>query len=455
MQPLDPEVHYGTSDRSFLDRNPVQMDLLPDKLHTLRWKLNQKAKKEPTFRFYALYDRVYRKDVLEAAWKHVGKRGKAPGIDGVKAEAYLDEPGGVETFLEEIHEELRKKTYRPSPVKRVWIPKADGKKRPLGIPTLKDRVVQMAVVLILEPIFEADFMDCSHGFRPGRKAHDALESIRKNLEDGRKEIYDADLKACFDTIAHDKLLACVEWRVADRNVLKLIRGWLKAPIVEMDDRGKPKPPRKNDKGTPQGGVISPLLANIFLHWIDKRFHEKNGPYHWANARLVRYADDFVVMAKWQGPRIGTWIRETVEEWMELTLNHEKTKVVRTAEGEGLDFLGYTLQYEQDLYGRSRKYLNVKPSKKAMTTARASLRELTGSRKCYKPTPAVVEDVNRYLRGWSEYFKYGYPRKAFRDLSHYARVRMIRHLNRRSQRKYHKPQNMSHYEYLSELGLLRL
>jgi RNA-directed DNA polymerase len=455
MQPLDPEVHYGTSDRSFLDRDPVQLDLLPDKLHTLRWKLNQKAKKEPTFRFYALYDRIYRKDVLEAAWKHVGKRGKAPGVDGLRAEDLLDEPGDVEAFLEEIHEDLRRKTYRPSPVKRVWIPKADGKKRPLGIPRLKDRVVQMAVVLILEPIFEADFMDCSHGFRPERKAHDALDSIRENLEKGRKEIYDADLEACFDTIPHDKLMACVRWRVADRNVLKLIRGWLKAPIVEMDERGKPKPPRKNDKGTPQGGVISPLLANVFLHWIDKRFHGKDGPFHWANARLIRYADDFVVMARWQGPRIETWIRETVEDWMGLTINREKTKVVNAAGGEGLDFLGYTLRYERDLFGRSRKYLNVKPSKKAMKTARASLRELTGPRKCFKPTPAVVEDVNRFLRGWSEYFKYGYPRKAFRDLSYYAGGRMVRHLNRRSQRKYHKPNNKSHYEYLSDLGLLRL
>ena len=162
MQPLDEEVYYGISDRSFLDRNPVQMDLLPDKLHTLRWKLNQKAKNEPKFRFYSLYDRVYREDVIEAAWKHVGKRNKAPGIDGLRAEDLLDTPGSVETFLDEIHQELRSKTYRPSPVKRVWIPKADGKLRPLGIPTLKDRVVQMAVVLILEPIFEADFLDCSH-----------------------------------------------------------------------------------------------------------------------------------------------------------------------------------------------------------------------------------------------------------------------------------------------------
>jgi RNA-directed DNA polymerase len=207
MQPLDPEVHYGISDRSYLDRHKVQMDLLPDKLHQLRWKLHQKAKNEPKFRFYALYDRIYRIDVLEAAWKHVGKRGKACGIDGVRAEDILERENGVKNFLAAIHDELKSKTYHPSPVKRVYIPKADGKKRPLGIPTLKDRVVQMAVVMILEPIFEADFHDCSHGFRPGRKAHDALDAIRQNLKAGRTEVYDADLKGYFDTIPHDKLMA--------------------------------------------------------------------------------------------------------------------------------------------------------------------------------------------------------------------------------------------------------
>ena len=222
MQPLDLEVHYGLSDRSYLDRHEAQLELLPDKLHQLRLKLHHKAKNEPKFRFYALYDRVYRKDVLEAAWKHVGKRGKACGIDGVKAEDILDKENGVESFLACIYEELKSKSYRPSPVKRVYIPKADGKKRPLGIPTLKDRVVQMAVVLILEPIFEADFHDCSHGFRPKRKAHDALDAIRDNLKSGRTQVYDADLKGYFDTIPHDKLMACVRMRVTDRSVLDLI-----------------------------------------------------------------------------------------------------------------------------------------------------------------------------------------------------------------------------------------
>jgi RNA-directed DNA polymerase len=457
MQPLDPQVHHGITDRSFLDANGVQMELLPVKLHELRWKLNQKARKEPKLRFYALYDRVCRTDVLEAAWKHVGKKGKAAGIDGVRAEDILAEEGGAEKFVAAIQEELRSKSYHPGPVKRVYIPKADGKKRPLGIPTLKDRVVQMAVVLILEPIFEADFLDCSHGFRPGRKAHDALEAIRANLKEGRTEIYDADLKSYFDTIPHDKLMACVRMRVADGAVLGLIRGWLRAPVIGSDEKtGKPKPPRKSDgKGTPQGGVISPLLANVYLHWFDVMFHRADGPKHWANARLVRYADDFVVMARYQGHRIDEWIGGKLEGWLGLGINREKTKVVRLHRGESLDFLGFTFRYDRDLHGRDKTYLNVTPSKKAMKKARDAIRGKTGPEKCFKPAPEVVEDLNGFLRGWSNYFRFGYPRKAFRDICDYTRQRMVSHLNRRSQRKYHRPEGLSHYQYLQKLGLIRL
>ncbi len=455
MHPLDREVYYGISDRDYLDVHDTQMDLLPDKLHQLRWKLHQKAKNEPKYRFYALYDRVYREDVLEAAWKHVGKRGKAAGVDGVRAEDILDQEGGTEEFLQRIHTELRSKTYRPSPVKRVRIPKADGKTRPLGIPTLKDRVVQMAVVLILEPIFEADFHDCSYGFRSGRKAQDALDAIRENLKAGRTEVYDADLKGYFDTIPHDKLMACVRMRVTDGSVLNLIRGWLKAPVIECDEQGKSQPPRKNDKGTPQGGVISPLLANLYLHWFDNAFHREEGPRQWANARLVRYADDFVILARFQGSRLDEWIKGTLEDWLGLTLNQEKTKVVRLRKAQSLDFLGFTFRYDRDLHGRDWTYLNVTPSAKSEKRARAAIRERTGPRKCFKPTPAVVKDVNIFLRGWANYFQYGYPRVAFRNLSHFARNRMITHLNRRSQRKYHRPKGMSHYQYLQKLGLLRL
>jgi len=431
------------------------MDLLPGKLHQLRWKLNQKAKNEPKFRFYTLYDRIYRPDVLEAAWKHVGKRGKAAGVDGVRVEEILDTENGVEEFLATIGEELRLKGYRPSPVKRVYIPKADGKKRPLGIPTLKDRVVQMATALILEPIFEADFLDCSHGFRPGRKAHDALEEIRTNLKEGRQAVYDADLQGYFDNIPHEKLMACVQRRVADRNVLRLIQGWLEAPVIEEDDSGKQQPPQKSEKGTPQGGVISPLLANLYLHWFDVMFHRKQGPRHWANARMVRYADDFVVLARYQGKQLEDWIAQHLEDWMGLTINREKTSVVELTRSQSLDFLGFTFRLDRDLHGRDWKYLNVIPSKKSLKKAREAVREKTGPKKCFKPAPEVVDDLNTFLRGWSQYFQYGYPRKAFRDLGHYTRNKMSKHLNRRSQRKYHRPKGMTTYQYLQKLGLLRL
>jgi len=313
----------------------------------------------------------------------------------------------------------------------------------------------MAVVLILEPIFEADFHDCSHGFRPGRKAHDALDAIRQNLKAGRTEVYDADLKGYFDTIPHDKLMACVRMRVTDRSVLGLVRGWLRAPIIEEDDKGKRQPPLKSEQGTPQGGVISPLLANLYLHWFDKVFHRPDGPGTWANARLVRYADDFVIMARYQSARIDEWISHRLENWLGLTINREKTSVVRLKRGESLDFLGFTFRYDRDLYGGTHRYLNVIPSKKSLKKARDAIREKTGPKMCFKPTPAVVRDLNTYLKGWCGYFKYGYPSKGFRSIGHFTRGRMHRHLNRRSQRKYHRPKGMSTYEYLQKLGLLRL
>lgn len=456
MQPLDSNwVHYGKPERELWDMDQVQSESVPDKLRQLRLKLYQKAKKEPAFRFYALYDRVYRMDVLRAAWRQVGKRRKAAGIDGVRAEMILEQEQGVETFLAEIQEELKQKRYCPSPVKRVYIPKADGTKRPLGIPTLKDRVVQMAVMLIIQPIFEADFLDCSYGFRPKRNAHEALDQIRQHIKEGKVSVYDADLKGYFDSIPHDKLMACVRMRIVDRNVLRLLKLWLKAPVIEEDDQGKRKPPSKTTKGTPQGGVISPLLANVYLHWFDTMFHRQGGPYHWAKARLVRYADDFVVLAYWQGQRLEQWITYTLEDWLGLKLNRDKTKVVNLKKSESLDFLGFTYRFDRDIHGREWNYLNIGPSKKSLKKARDVIRAKTGSRRCFMPTPDLVKDLNRYLQGWSQYYQFGYPRQAFRALNYYVGSRMLRHLNRRSQRKYHRPKGITHYRHLEKLGLLRL
>jgi len=460
------------------------------KLQTLRATLGHKAKEEKRFRFYSLYDHVCRTDTLWAAWETVRRNNGAPGVDAVSIEQITATLEGEAAWVAAIQQSLREKTYRAQPVRRVYIPKADGKLRPLGIPTLVDRVVQAAVKLIVEPIFEADFEDCSHGFRPGRSAHDAMKSVEQSIREGRNAVYDADLASYFDTIPHDKLIAGVRQRVRDGRVLALIRQWLDAPVMEPPPdaknggSGKPRMTRRT-QGTPQGGVLSPLLANIHLHWFDRAFHGKEGPAQWANARLVRYADELllaaprpspfrcapgqpvgwlsrsarlVILARYMGERIETWVEEKIERRLGLKINREKTRVIRDlrAEGEHLDFLGFSVKHAPSQYGKKAgKYLCIEPSAKACGRMREKVRQTLDSKQGFTPLADLIERLNRQVGGWGNYFRLGYPRKAFRALNSYVNEKFIRHLQRRSQRSWEPPAGESTHAYFKRMGLKTL
>jgi len=375
----------------------------PENIRTLQRKLYRKAKQEPGYRFYALYDKVCRADILEFAYRLVRASKGSPGIDGQSFEA-IEAGEGVAAFLAKLEEALRNKRYKPSPVKRVLIPKAKGGKRPLGIPTVRDRVAQMAVKLVIEPIFEADFCDSSYGFRPKRSAHDAVDAVVAALQTGHTEVIDADIAKCFDTIPHANLLATVAERISDGGILHLIKLWLKAPVVEEGEDGKKRTVgggKANRQGTPQGGVLSPLLANLYLHLMDRiwKKHELDVK---LGARMVRYADDFVVLCG-KGTKRAMEVIQRILTRLGLTLSPTKTRELDSRR-ESFQFLGFAIGIKKSI--RSGKpYTHVEPSKEALKGIRQRITYLTRREMTCVPLTAMMEIVNQTLQGWVEYFHY--------------------------------------------------
>ncbi len=403
----------------------------PEKVKTLQRKLYRKAKQEPNFRFYALYDKVCRADILQFAYRLERANGGAPGVDGV---SFRDiEAEGVEVFLATLGEELESKCYRAQAVRRVWIPKPDGSQRALGIPTLKDRVAQMAVKLVIEPIFEADFCESSYGFRPKRSAHAAVDAVAGALLKGHHQVIDADLSKYFDTIPHGKLLATVAERISDGAVLALIKQWLKAPVVEEDEDGKRRTAgggKSNRRGTPQGGVISPLLANLYLHLLD-RIWERHAIHRRYRAQIVRYADDLVVLCAGDTEPAKTVLQEVLTR-LELSLNESKTKVLDARE-TSFEFLGFSFELRHSRKS-GKRYPHVEPSKQAQQRLRARIKQLTDRRLTPIPMVDVVGTVNRLLRGWSGYFHHRNCSNVFKDVRWYVEERMRTHLRKRHQLK---------------------
>jgi RNA-directed DNA polymerase len=385
----------------------------PEKIRELQRALYMRAKKEPKFRFYALYDKVYRADILEHAYRVAKSNGGAPGPDGLTFEQI--EQTGATVMLEELHDALKTKTYRPGPVRRVYIPKSNGGERPLGIPNIRDRIVQTAAKLVLEPIFEADFDPDSYGFRPKRDAHQALDAIRDAIDQGMCWIIDADIASYFDTIPHDRLMKAVAERVVDGAMLALVKMFLEAPIVDERDDGRP---RRNSRGTPQGGVVSPLLANIYLNLLDRNFRKRGavGP---ARTKLVRYADDFVALAPCKPDVVLTWI-ESLMQRMGLSLNAEKTKVKQLVGKENFDFLSH-----RHFLWRGRLFLDI--ADKALRRTKDELRATT--RRTWLSFETLVNELNTYIVGARYYFR-RVRRRTLSKLDRFVEERIARWWSRK-------------------------
>jgi RNA-directed DNA polymerase len=394
----------------------------------LQHALYRAAKADPGRRFHALYDKVRRRDVLWRAWVMVRSNNGAPGIDRTTL-AQVEEYG-VTRLLDELASELGEGRYRPMPARRVYIPKPGvrGEKRPLSIPSVRDRIVQAAVKIALEPVFEADFLPCSFGFRPGLSAHDALQVLVDECARGRRWVVETDIASCFSAIPHERLMEAVEERICDQPVLKLLRAMLRAGVMEDGQV------RREAAGTPQGGVFSPVMCNVYLHRLDRAWDDRDGV-------LCRYADDLTVMC-WSRSQAEAALERLTALLADLGLEPKaaKTRIVHLAEeGEGFDFLGFhhRLVRSRGLNGKPGiLFLARWPADKAMQHARDRIRELTGHRRLLLPPEAIAQDVNMFLRGWAGYFRYGHSARRLSTIRHYARMRLALFISKKHRRSRH-------------------